>query len=142
MSEMIVLSERDFKKIWGVLKKYPNVVGMSRKLVVGDDGKPKIRVYVDGVQVGKRTVPMKIGGLDVEVIHVGRVEALSRGTRGFFRPLILGISIGNYDITAGTLGMYYVDDAGNLYLGSNAHVFVSNPSNFQPSYEVTGALNL
>jgi hypothetical protein len=43
------------------------------------------------------------------------------------RPLVAGVSIGNWAITAGTLGWFFKDGRGREMLGSNAHVFAEDP---------------
>lgn len=51
------------------------------------------------------------------------------------RPLIAGVSVGNWAITAGTLGWFFRDISGREMLGSNVHVFAENV--LRPSSEET-----
>jgi len=121
---------------------YPNVVGWSKNLapkVV--DGKVTdtwaIPVFVEKKvpedELPKSAViPRYIGNIPTDVVEVGRIEALilmpeTRTKRDVIRPLVAGISIGNWNITAGTLGWYFTDGE-EVYLGSNAHVFCENPT--------------
>ncbi|GAG95253.1 unnamed protein product, partial [marine sediment metagenome] len=66
----------------------------------------------------------------VDVVEIGDMKALpSNGVlpnQKRVRPLVAGISIGNWAITAGTLGWFFEKD-GVLALGSNAHVLAEDP---------------
>lgn len=44
---------------------------------------------------------------------------------GIVRPLIGGISVGHWEITAGTLGMFVKDTSNNIYIMSNNHVLAA-----------------
>jgi hypothetical protein len=76
-------------------------------------GERKIRVYVETEEDAKRVLmempEVKVAGVSIktEPIVSGRFYALSRTER--VRPIIGGISCGNYKITAGTLGLIVRD---------------------------------
>ena len=125
------------------LFKYPNVVGFSRelkpKIVNGKETEiESVRVYVEKKLPEselKKTdiIPKEVAGIPTDIIEVGKIEALilmtvERSKTDRIRPLEAGISIGNWNITAGTLGWYFEDNKGNIYFGSNAHVFCENPT--------------
>jgi len=128
------------EKIWNQIKDKRNVVGYSKKL------RKRIR---DGVEVDEEViriyvskklhasalslrdiVPKEIDGVPTDVVEIGDVKALdvhplAHVTR--VRPLVAGVSIGNWAITAGTLGWFFRDGKGREMLGSNAHVLADDP---------------
>ena len=116
------------------LFKKPNVVlvGRGHKIVNGiDTGKEAIVVGVSkkvplAVLKKREAIPSKIKGIETDVIEVGEIKAL-RTTR--HRPAPGGVSIGHYQITAGTLGMVVKRD-GIRHILSNNHV-LANSNNAQ-----------
>ena len=101
------------------IKKIPGVVGVS-----AHHSKPVIRIYVERLDPSVlKELPQVFLGYQVQVIEVGRVEALiDRKLR--YRPLFPGISIGSELVTAGTLSQVCVDNkTGEYCLLSNRHVF-------------------
>ena len=64
-------------------------------------------------------VPKKIDGFETDVVEIGEVKPL-RTTE--HRPAPGGVSIGHYNITAGTLGMTIEDQQGFRFILSNNHV--------------------
>jgi hypothetical protein len=129
----------ELKKLFEKVRHKPNVIGFSRKL------QPRLRKgqlvpnepYCLRIYVSKKlplnqlraedVIPSSIDGIPTDVIEIGELKALVDKTKKF-RPVIFGISIGNIQITAGTNGFLFVDKKGEKYFGSNAHVFVDNPS--------------
>jgi hypothetical protein len=133
------------------VKRLPNVVGYSktlkRKIVKGRETDiMAIRIYVEK-KIPEATlkpahiIPKKIEDIPTDVVEVGKLQAPPSGQLKAkkkrrkavdktqkFRPVILGVSIGNYAITAGTNGMLYTDKKGDTLFGSNAHVFVDDVS--------------
>jgi len=126
-----------------VVKRIPNVVGYSKtlkpKLVKGKPvGIMAIRFYVEKKLPRKiipedLLIPLEIEGIPTDVVEVGRIQAPPPFRRRKeenprtlrWRPLHAGTSVGNVDITAGTLSWF----AGNgKYLLSNAHVLCSDPT--------------
>jgi hypothetical protein len=90
-------------------------------------GERKIRVYVETEEDAKKVLmempEVKVAGVSVktEPIVSGRFYALARTER--VRPIVGGISLGNYKITAGTLGLIVRDKATKKPLIlSNNHV--------------------
>jgi hypothetical protein len=69
-------------------------------------------------------VPKTIGGVQTDVIETGRIFALQDPTQKM-RPARPGISIGHYQITAGTLGCLVQRD-GQVYILSNNHVLANS----------------
>jgi hypothetical protein len=88
-------------------------------------------------------IPMEIGGIETDVVEIGHIEApeknpfvvmrkgkaklelvskLAMDPTKKVRPLVMGVSVGNRTITAGTDGTYYEKD-GEILEGSNYHVF-------------------
>lgn len=104
-------------------------VGISEKLVSNKfSGEPCITVYVvakaPGHQVMKEAlVPKKIDGVATDVIATGEFHAFPH--RGRYRPASGGVSVGHYQITAGTLGCL-VRRNGNAYILSNNHVLANS----------------
>ncbi|RLI46873.1 hypothetical protein DRO69_02100, partial [Candidatus Bathyarchaeota archaeon] len=117
----------------------PNVVGYSRslkkKIVKGRvTDVDCIRIYVSRKVPEKElkpfhVIPREIEGIPTDVVEIGEVKALKADKTGKFRPVIFGISIGNYAITAGTNGWLFKDRKGRVFFGSNAHVFADSPVN-------------
>jgi hypothetical protein len=121
------------------IMRYPNVVMFSRVY------QPKIknnkvtnikcvRVYVKtkikpASKLNPRhIIPAEIMSIPTDVIDVeGELNALNLDKTRFFRPVPLGVSVGSYEITAGTLG-FQCEKNGELYLASNAHVLCGDPS--------------
>lgn len=73
-------------------------------------------------------IPMKIEGVDTDVIEVGRIKMLDGRTERI-RPAVPGCSIGHYRVTAGTLGAIVRDrTTGEPLILSNNHI-LANGSN-------------
>lgn len=122
-----------------IFDKKPNVIGWSNtyhpKVV---NGKPinvdSLRIYVEKkVPVAElyetHVIPETASsGVKIDVIEIGHIKALSsaKGRRQIVRPLVGGVSIGNGAITDGTLGWFYKNKKGTIFMGSNAHVFTPN----------------
>ena len=132
------MSRRVVDKVRQVLS-LPNVVGYSRslkkKIVKGRvTDVDCIRIYVSRKVPEKElkpfhVIPREIEGIPTDVVEIGEVKALKADKTGKFRPVIFGISIGNYAITAGTNGWLFKDRKGRVFFGSNAHVFADSPVN-------------
>ena len=69
-------------------------------------------------------VPKTLGGVPTDVVEIGKVFAL-QDPRQKMRPARPGISIGHYQITAGTLGCL-VQRNGQVYILSNNHVLANS----------------
>lgn len=69
-------------------------------------------------------VPKTLGGVPTDVVEVGKIFALQDPTQKM-RPARPGISIGHYQITAGTLGCL-VQRNGQVYILSNNHVLANS----------------
>ncbi len=116
------------------LYKYANVVAFSETLqmkitkgVVTDQECIKIYVTdkVDITSLNERDIiPSEIDGICTDVVVIGEIKALRLNNH---RPIMAGISIGNKAITAGT-PTWMFKKGSREYLGSNAHVFVDDPS--------------
>lgn len=126
--------------IWDRIKDKRNVVGYSKRLrrrirdgVEVDE--EVIRVYVSrklhpSAMDLRDMVPPEIDGVPTDVVEIGEMTALDvhpLAHAARVRPLAAGVSIGNWAITAGTLGWFFRDGRGREMLGSNAHVFAENP---------------
>jgi hypothetical protein len=120
------------------LLKKKNVIGYSLTL------KPKIkngqiipdrlciRIYVKKKEpmetlMIKDIIPEVLGDIETDVVEIGEIKALSVDKTKRIRPVPLGVSVGNFNITAGSLGMLYKDKDGNILAGSNAHVLTEFP---------------
>ncbi len=69
-------------------------------------------------------VPKTLGGVQTDVVETGKIFALQDPTQKM-RPARPGISIGHYQITAGTLGCL-VQRNGQVYILSNNHVLANS----------------
>jgi hypothetical protein len=69
-------------------------------------------------------VPPEVNGIRTDVMEVGVIRA--QDSRGRFRPIPCGISVGHYKVTAGTLGCIVTDrTTGEKYILSNNHVLAN-----------------
>jgi hypothetical protein len=76
-------------------------------------------------------VPKVVDSVATDVVEVGEIRALQAHT-GRWRPALGGVSIGHYQITAGTLGAIVRDRAtGERLILSNNHV-LANSNNANP----------
>ena len=122
---------------YNILKR-KNVIGYSLTL------KPKIkngftfpdrmcvRIYVEKKEpletlMIRDIVPIALGDIETDIVPIGEIRALSVDKTSRIRPVPLGISVGNWNITAGSLGMLYKDKDGNILAGSNSHVIAEFP---------------
>ena len=93
-------------------------------------------------------LPKEIDGVETNIIEIGEVIAFDVDPTMKHRPAFPGISIGNIDITAGTLGAVVIDnETGLKAILSNTHVLTSSPIQntssleiFQPGVHDGGAL--
>lgn len=69
-------------------------------------------------------LPKNIDGIPTDVVATGKIRSLQQPT-GRFRPAPGGVSIGHFEITAGTLGCL-VRKQGKLYILSNNHVLANS----------------
>jgi hypothetical protein len=69
-------------------------------------------------------VPKTLGGVPTDVVETGKIFALQDPTQKM-RPARPGISIGHYQITAGTLGCL-VERNGQVFILSNNHVLANS----------------
>jgi len=103
-------------------------VGISEKIINGwltlD---PSVTVYVaakvplNEIQEEAR-VPEKIGGVPTDVVEIGEIDAFP--FKGRYRPAPGGVSVGHFQITAGTIGCL-VKKGGLLCILSNNHVLAN-----------------
>ena len=79
-----------------------------------------------------------IRGQPVKFIEVGHVVALQDNRLSEVRPLVGGISVGHYQITAGTLGAVVYDANNNVpFILSNCHV-LANSDTPEDEYAIRG----
>jgi hypothetical protein len=137
---VITLTEQIIRKHARELRKKANVVGWGRELrprIRGgvETGEMAFRVYVSKkaktqeekiALSAKDLVPSTLEGVPTDVVEVGVVKAVATDRKGVVRPVPLGVSISNYLVTSGTLGMLYEKD-GVTYAGSNAHIVSPSP---------------
>uniref|UniRef100_A0A6M3XD97 Uncharacterized protein n=1 Tax=viral metagenome TaxID=1070528 RepID=A0A6M3XD97_9ZZZZ len=122
---------------YDILKK-KNVIGYSLTLKSKiRDGqiipeRPCVRIYVTKKELKetlmiKDIIPVSLGDVETDIIEVGEIKALSIDKTSRIRPVPLGVSISNWNITAGSLGMLYKNKYGTILAGSNAHVLTEFP---------------
>lgn len=77
---------------------------------------------------GKDMIPYDLDGVRTDVVETGKIKALRTEK---FRPAPGGVSIGHYQITAGTFGCIVKDvSSNNVFILSNNHVLAnSNEAN-------------
>jgi len=131
--------------LWKNAFKYPNVVGFSLDVLPRQrnnsySSQEAVRFYVKE-KVGldtlrfKDIIPPELSirsmfkrhFLETDIIEIGLPEKFTIDKTKAFRPVELGVSIGNQAITAGSLGMLYLKgDDFSPWGGSNAHVLTPN----------------
>jgi len=147
MIKMKPLKNKILKQLEKILLPRKNVIGFSsvlmpRQLRDGTilENELCIRVYVTKKEdlsalEAKDVIPKLIKlrsfaffgrKYPTDVVEIGEVKALKEKTEKW-RPVELGVSIGHWDITAGSLGMTYSKNNVQLQ-GSNAHVVTDEPS--------------
>ena len=102
------------------------IVGFDKQVVDG-----KVKVYVRSANdVILYNLANEYEGVSLEYIEVGDVRFMSSEVpnRGKFRPLRPGVSVGLPGWGTGTLTGVFRDSRGNVFLASNAHVFVRDPT--------------
>ncbi|NTV67997.1 MAG: hypothetical protein HGB06_10040 [Chlorobaculum sp.] len=81
------------------------------------------RKEVSARLLGSEMVPKAVDGVPTDVVEIGRIRAFVPPT-GKFRPAPGGVSIGHFEITAGTLGCL-VRKNGEVFILSNNHVLAN-----------------
>jgi len=69
-------------------------------------------------------LPKSVDGIPTDVVSTGRIRVFQPPT-GRFRPAPGGVSVGHFEVTAGTLGCL-VRKNGELYMLSNNHVLANS----------------
>ena len=109
--------------------KFPNVVGYGIGKKNGD-GPVGITVLVEKklppqALAHRETIPTEIQGAKTDVIEVGRIVAYNHKAR--YRPCPAGVSIGHYQVTAGTFGVVVKDlKTDRRLILSNNHVLANS----------------
>jgi hypothetical protein len=91
----------------------------------------KVKVYVRSREdVRVYNLMSKYEDYEIEYVEVGDIRLLSSDVpnRRKFRPVRPGVSVGLWGWGTGTLTGIFKDGRGNVYLASNAHVFVKDPT--------------
>lgn len=118
------------------LLRLPNVVGvgLGYKRIGGEETRePAVVVFVsekvpEGELPRALRIPRRINGLPTDVVYIGKVRLLGEQVARM-RPAQPGISIGHYEITAGTFGaLVYDARSGEPLILSNNHI-LANQSN-------------
>jgi len=73
-------------------------------------------------------IPQEIKGVPTDVVERGKIRALQLDPTQNFRPVPIGVSVGNFNITAGTLNIPFYSSTGELVDSSNAHIFAEDPT--------------
>lgn len=129
----VKLVKADYVK---TLKKKLNVNGVAvgHKFVAGKDtGELCVTVLVKkktakAELLSKDLVPQTVGGIPTDVKEIGEIVAYQARTDRW-RPAPGGVSIGHYQITAGTLGAFVRDaSTGETLILSNNHVMANSNS--------------
>ncbi|MGH7494041.1 MAG: serine protease [bacterium] len=110
----------------------PNVVGTGTGMT--EDGKPAVVVMLkseikqEEALSKTSAIPAELEGVPVVIMVTGAIKSLKGGPGGGgfdptlkYRPAPNGVSLGHFNITAGTLGCL-VTDGSTTYILSNNHV--------------------
>ncbi len=114
-----------------------NVVGVARgkRIKNGKETDEEVVVvFVDhkeplGVLSTRDIIPRELGGVKTDVVETGEFIAYQTppaDRQRKFRPAPGGVSIGHYQITAGTFGCVVKDYAGRRLILSNNHVLANS----------------
>ena len=120
------------------LKEKRGYIGHSNTLLpVIERGKETeqrgIRVYVkkklpvDYVSK-KDLIPRYYNETRLDVVEIGEVKALKVDKTAKTRPVSIGVSVGHWDITACSLGIFPIYKDSVAYVGGNAHCYTPDPS--------------
>jgi hypothetical protein len=118
----------NFEELSLLTKKNVVAVGMGYKVSKGDrTKKPAIVASVRKKESVENLspddlIPERVGGLRTDVIATGTIRPQVQHR---YRPVTLGTSVGNFDITAGTLGTIVWKDGKRMIL-SNNHVLADS----------------
>ena len=112
----------------------PNVVGVGiGQRVVGGTHTDELclsvlvadKIAIEGL-APEAMVPSQLGSVPTDVVQIGTIWSRQVPT-GKFRPAPGGVSIGHYQISAGTLGVMVRDrDTGDRLILSNNHVLANS----------------
>lgn len=128
------MSEREWLALFRELAKTDNVVGVGRglKWVRGENTGREATVvlvrkkYPKGDLSRAAVLPRTIGGTVTDVVEVGDIRLLAAERTGTVRPAQPGVSIGHYQVSAGTFGAVVHDRAtGEKLILSNNHVLAN-----------------
>jgi hypothetical protein len=109
-----------FKQVHGGETQELCVIALVRRKI------PKAGLPADSL------VPAEVAGIPTDVVEVGELRALQTSPRDRWRPAPAGVSLGHYQVTAGTFGVVVRDQAnGERLLLSNNHV-IANSNNASP----------
>ena len=75
------------------------------------------------------SIPLYAEGFPTDIVETGKLKALGYYERE--RPAVPGISLGHFDITAGTFGAVVYDASGFPYILSNNHVVANTNDAFK-----------
>jgi hypothetical protein len=128
----IALAQQSKRQFEPTLMRLTNVVAIGVGFKIAGDvqtNQPSVVVSVvkklPVIQLPESArVPKTLGGVPTDVVEIGKVFALQDPTKKM-RPARPGISIGHYQITAGTLGCL-VQRNGQIYILSNNHVLANS----------------
>jgi hypothetical protein len=138
---------------------YPNVVGWSNvwmpreRIGVLKFKSPVVRIYVvkkisSLILKDEEIIPAFTSvrswrtlffkkWFDIDIVEIDLPVAFSGVDKTKnFRPVELGVSVGNEAITAGSLGMLYITKDNKVLAGSNAHVLTDDDPSKTPSQVV------
>ncbi|MDO8748142.1 MAG: hypothetical protein Q7J72_03375 [Candidatus Omnitrophota bacterium] len=114
-------------------------VGIGEKIRGGfSQGRLCLKIYVQKKLSAKKLakkelIPQEIARIETDVEEVGKIVAQvvrprsPQGNSGRFRPAPGGVSLGHYQITAGTLGCLVKDKkSGKVFILSNNHVLANS----------------
>ena len=128
--------EKIIKKYWREISKKENVIGYSNNLhfkIRNGEGTliPSIRIYVKKKKPleclrKEDIIPEILDYTPTDIIEIGEIKALQIDKTARCRPVELGLSVGNWNITSGSLGILCKKN-GQIYACSNAHVLCERP---------------
>jgi hypothetical protein len=124
---------KDENEEWLVAKRGVVGVGVGEKWVDGKPiDQPAILVFVEKKRTKRGVaqkfsvadlVPEEIDGVPTDVIEVGKI--VKQGFTQRVRPIKPGFSCGHHDITAGTMGGFFLDADNEPVILSNNHVLAN-----------------
>lgn len=118
----LAIAARDVRRV----EPTPRTVALGVSRATDTDYRLAVRVQNQALMHGPEVARIrKAARGELDLRYVGRLVKRALWHRSRQRPLLIGVSIGHYKITAGTLGCFVTVKSGALRILSNNHVLAN-----------------